>query len=186
MAEIFVKNTEIEDLLIIEMNRFDDNRGFFIEQYNKAIYEKNKIQSTFVQDNHSQSKKGVLRGLHYQRKHPQGKLIRVIRGMIFDVAVDLRKDSHTYKKYFGMILSEDIDCMLYIPEGFAHGFLALSDKTDVLYKVTSPYCANCDAGIVWNDPQLNINWPFEEFGIKFPNVSSKDSNLPSMSEIERL
>jgi dTDP-4-dehydrorhamnose 3,5-epimerase len=138
----------------------------------------------FVQDNHSKSQKGVLRGLHFQSEHPQGKLVRVVVGKVFDVAVDIRKGSSTFGNYFGVELSAKNRIMLYIPEGFAHGFLTLSDEAEFLYKTTEYYCADCDVGIIWNDAEINIKWPLEEYNIKEPVLSKKDGNLPSLAEID--
>jgi dTDP-4-dehydrorhamnose 3,5-epimerase len=136
--------TPIEGLYIIEPTIYGDNRGFFMESWNKKEFEEIGLNMEFVQDNHSRSTKGVLRGLHFQDPHPQGKLVRVIKGIVYDVAVDLRKNSKTYGKYYGIILSEENKKMFYIPEGFAHGFLVLSDTADFMYKTTDYYCKECD------------------------------------------
>jgi len=138
----------------------------------------------FVQDNHSKSQKGVLRGLHFQSKHPQGKLVRVVLGKVFDVAVDLRKGSPTFSQYYGVELTAKNKFMLYIPEGFAHGFLTLSDEAEFLYKTTEYYCDECDKGVIWNDSDINIKWPFEEYCIDEPVLSQKDTKLPKLADID--
>ena len=184
MGKFKLIKAPIEGLYIIEPTVFGDNRGFFTESYNKREFEKIGLDMNFVQDNHSRSKKGVLRGLHFQKKHPQGKLVRVIRGKVFDVAVDLRKGSPTFGKWYGIILSDENHLMFYIPEGFAHGFLVLSEEADFFYKCTDFYYPEYDAGIIWNDPDIGIKWPFEEYGIKEPILSEKDSKLPRLRDIE--
>jgi dTDP-4-dehydrorhamnose 3,5-epimerase len=163
---------------------FHDPRGFFLETYNKMELQEIGIYETFIQDNQSSSVKGVLRGLHYQREHPQVKLIRVLCGEIFDVVVDMRKGSPTYGHHQGIFLSAENQEMLFVPIGFAHGFLALNDNTEVMYKVTDYFYPQYDAGIVWNDTCLKISWPFEKYGIDTPIVSEKDSRLPSLPEID--
>lgn len=151
--------TFIKDVYVIEPNVFSDSRGFFMETYNANEFAANGLHMTFVQDNHSMSQRNVLRGLHFQVNHPQGKLVRVIKGEVFDVAVDLRKDSPTYAKYFGVVLSESNKKMLYVPENFAHGFLVLSDVAEFVYKCTKHYVPNDEDGIIWNDETINIDWP---------------------------
>ncbi|MHA1221717.1 MAG: dTDP-4-dehydrorhamnose 3,5-epimerase [Candidatus Heimdallarchaeaceae archaeon] len=182
MAKFSKKTTTIQDLLIIEPTVYEDERGFFLESYNREEFKEIGLNTEFIQDNHSRSHKGVLRGLHFQAKHPQGKLVRVTLGAVYDVAVDLRKGSPTYCKYFGLILSEKNKLMFYIPKGFAHGFLTLTEKADLIYKVTDPYCSRCDSGILWNDPNLDINWPLEEYNIREPVLSKKDSKLLKLQE----
>ncbi|MEN2983916.1 MAG: dTDP-4-dehydrorhamnose 3,5-epimerase [Dictyoglomaceae bacterium] len=152
----------IKGLIIIEPTVYRDERGFFMETYNLKEFKEVGLNVDFVQDNHSRSKKGVLRGLHFQRRYPQGKLIRVIRGRIFDVAVDIRKESSTFGKWYGIELSEENKLMFYIPEGFAHGFLVLSEEAEVLYKTTEYYHPEDEGGIIWNDPDIGIKWPLEE------------------------
>ncbi|MFX0084050.1 MAG: dTDP-4-dehydrorhamnose 3,5-epimerase [Candidatus Hodarchaeota archaeon] len=174
----------IEGLMVIEPTLFKDDRGYFMEAYNKNEFSSLGINQDFVQDNHSKSMKGVLRGLHFQIKNPQRKLIRVIRGSVYDVAVDCRRRSPTFKKYFGIELSEKNNKMLYIPEGFAHGFLTLTEEVDLIYKVTDYYNVEYDCGIVWNDPEIMIQWPFEENGIVNPILSEKDKNLPRIADIK--
>ncbi|EDR4080827.1 dTDP-4-dehydrorhamnose 3,5-epimerase, partial [Salmonella enterica] len=156
-----VIKTEIPDVLIFEPKVFSDERGFFMESFNQKVFEEavgRKIE--FVQDNHSKSTKGVLRGLHYQvQPYAQGKLVRCIAGEVFDVAVDIRKDSETFGKWVGVNISSENKRQLWIPEGFAHGFLVLSDSADFLYKTSNYYSPIHERGIVWNDPTININWP---------------------------
>ena len=176
--------TSIKDLYIIESTFFGDERGYFMESYNKKEFVDIGITKEFVQDNHSKSKKGVLRGLHFQIKFPQDKLIGVTKGAVYDVVVDLRKGSPTFRKYYQTKLTEKDNKMLFIPEGFAHGFLTLTDEAKVIYKVTEYYYAEYDRGIIWNDPNIMIQWPFKEYGIETPILSEKDKNLPRLDEIE--
>lgn len=159
MGQIKVTKTPIEGLLIIEPMIHGDARGYFMETYNQREMEDAGLDMVFVQDNQSMSKKGVLRGLHFQKKYPQGKLIRVIRGRIFDVAVDLRKDSSTFGQWYGTELSEENHRQMYIPERFAHGFLVLSDAAECCYKCTDFYHSGDEGGIAWNDPTIGILWP---------------------------
>ncbi|MDO4639549.1 MAG: dTDP-4-dehydrorhamnose 3,5-epimerase [Leptotrichia hongkongensis] len=176
MNNFTIKETPIKDLVIIEPKVFGDERGFFMETYNQKSFEELGLTMNFVQDNHSKSKKGVLRGLHFQTKHTQGKLIHVIKGSVYDVAVDLRKDSTTFGKWYSVKLSAKNKLMLYVPEGFAHGFLTLEDETEFVYKCTDLYAPEYDSGLLWSDKTLNIDWKFEEFGIN-PNeltISEKD------------
>lgn len=177
--------TDINDLVIIKPNIFQDDRGFFFENYNKKDFFEIGITDEFVQDNHSKSQKGVLRGLHFQKENSQGKLIRVIKGKIYDIAVDLRKNSNTFGKYFGVELSEENKLMLYIPKNFAHGFLTIENDTEVLYKTTDYYNPKDEYGILWNDKDLNIKWKFEEYNIKEKELilSEKDKNQKSFKEI---
>ena len=164
--------TAIPEVLIIEPKVFGDARGFFYESFNgKAFDEAVGRHVEFVQDNHSRSAKGVLRGLHYQIQQPQGKLVRVVRGAVFDVAVDIRKSSPTFGKWVGVELSEDNHRQLWVPEGFAHGFLVLSETAEFLYKTTDYYAPAHERSIVWNDANLNIQWP--NIGIA-PKLSAKD------------
>lgn len=175
----FTRISEIPDLIIIEPVVFEDNRGFFMETYSYKEFEKAGIKEKFVQDNHSKSTKGVLRGLHFQiEPFAQSKLIRCIKGEIFDVAVDIRPRSMTFKKWFGVILSEENKKMLYIPKGFAHGFVVLSEIAEVEYKVDNFYSPEHERGIIWNDPEIGIKWPFET-----PILSQKDLNLPRLSKL---
>ena len=148
----------IEGLCVIEPTVYGDNRGYFMETYNKKEMESNGLNMVFVQDNQSLSVKGVLRGLHFQKNYPQGKLIRVIKGKIYDVAVDLRKESKTFLKYYGIELNEEYKKQFYIPQGFAHGFIVLSDEAELFYKVTDFYHPGDEMGIAWNDPKIGIDW----------------------------
>jgi len=176
MNNFTVKTTPIKDLVIIETKVFGDSRGFFMETYNQKSFEELGLTMKFVQDNHSKSKKGVLRGLHFQTRNTQGKLVRVIRGRVFDVAVDLRKESETYGQWYGIELSAENKLMFYVPERFAHGFLTLDDDTEFVYRCTDLYSPEYDSGILWNDETLNIDWKFEEFGINREEltISEKD------------
>ncbi len=159
----FKKNeTGIEGLYVIEPTIFEDNRGYFMETYNKKDFEEIGITTEFVQDNQSKSTKGVLRGLHFQKEFPQAKLVRVIKGEVYDVAVDLRKGSKTYGKYYGVILTEKNKLQFFIPRGFAHGFLVLSDEAEFTYKCDELYHPNDEGGIIWNDKKINIQWPLEK------------------------
>jgi len=172
-----VSKTPIDGLLIIEPKIFVDPRGMFYEVYSESRYEEHGIPC-FVQDNHSISKKGVVRGLHYQVNPGQSKLVRVTRGEIFDVAVDIRKQSPTYGKWWGLSLSETNNFQLYIPIGFAHGFCVLSELAEVLYKCSDYYSPENERGILWNDPGLAIDWP-----VKDPILSEKDAVYPLFSEL---
>lgn len=149
----------ISGLYIIEPKVFGDERGYFMETYNEKDMEEAGLTMKFVQDNQSSSTKGVLRGLHYQIKHPQGKLVRVIRGTVFDVAVDIREGSETYGRWYGLVLSEENKKQFYVPEGFAHGYFVLSDTAEFCYKCTEFYHPGDDGGIAWNDPNIGIKWP---------------------------
>ena len=165
-----VTRLAIPDVVLIEPKVFGDARGFFFESFNqKAFNEATGTNHQFVQDNHSRSAKGVLRGLHYQIQQPQGKLVRVVRGAVFDVAVDIRKSSPTFGHWVGAELSEDNQHQLWVPPGFAHGFLVLSDMADFLYKTTDYYAPQYERSILWNDSDLNIDWPIGE-----PILSNKD------------
>ena len=174
-----VLQTEIPDVKIINPKVFGDQRGFFLETYEQKRYQEMlNINLTFVQDNHSRSQKNVLRGLHFQKENPQGKLVRVVRGEVFDVAVDIRKDSSTYGKWVGVILSEDNKSQLWIPPGLAHGFLVMSDIADFEYKCTNYYDPNSERCLLWNDPTVNINWP-----ISTPILSEKDKLGKTLQEL---
>ncbi len=176
--------TGIEGLYIIEPTVFGDERGFFIESYNKNDFIELGIIDEFVQDNHSKSKKGVLRGLHFQTKFSQGKLVRVIKGSVYDVAVDLRKDSSTFGKWFGLELSAKNKRMFFIPKGFAHGFLTLEDETEFTYKCTDFYHPEYDSGIMWNDEDINIDWNLEKYILSEEDIllSDKDKKHQSLKE----
>lgn len=159
MGQIHIEKTEINGLCIITPTVHKDSRGYFMESYNERDFQEAGLNLRFVQDNQSMSQKGVLRGLHFQKEYPQGKLVRVIRGRVYDVAVDLRKNSATFGKHFGIILTEENKKMFYIPEGFAHGFLVLSDTAEFAYKVTDFYHPGDEGGLAWNDPEIGIVWP---------------------------
>lgn len=165
--------TPVEGLYIIEPTVFGDSRGYFMETYNYREFSEAGLDMVFVQDNQSKSKKGVLRGLHFQKNNPQGKLVRVLRGEVFDVAVDLRPKSSTFGKWHGLILSEENKRQFYIPEGFAHGFLVLSDEAEFAYKCTDYYNPQDEGGVIWSDDSLKIQWPLEKVGE--PSLSEKDT-----------
>ena len=155
-----VKSTELSEVLILEPKMFGDNRGFFFESFNQRDFERATEQAVqFVQDNHSRSVKGVLRGLHYQIRHPQGKLVRVTQGVVYDVAVDLRRSSPNLGKWVGVELSADNKLQAWIPPGFGHGFLVVSDSAEVLYKTTDYWCPEHERSLLWNDPAIGITWP---------------------------
>lgn len=175
----FIK-TEIKDLFVIEPTIFGDNRGYFMETYNEQEFKDAGLGMKFVQDNQSMSKKGVLRGMHYQTKHSQGKLVRVIQGEVYDVAVDLRKDSSTYGKWYGIILSDENMKQIYVPEGFAHGFLVMSDTAKFVYKVTDFYYPEYEKGFKWNDSKVGIEWPHLE-NVQIM-VSDKDNKLGNFED----
>ena len=171
----------IPNVLVIEPDVFHDTRGFFFESFNERKWrELTGIAEPFVQDNHTQSKKNVLRGLHYQIKQPQGKLVRVVRGEIFDVAVDLRRSSPTFGRWLGTTLSASNKRLLWLPKGFAHGFLSLSDETDVLYKTTDYWAPEYERTIAWDDPDLAISWPLTHA----PTLADKDRNAPQFTSAE--
>ena len=174
-----IYKTELQGVLVIEPNLFEDDRGFFYESYKKSIFEEAVGKEVnFVQDNHSKSSKGTVRGLHYQLPPmAQGKLVRCVSGKIFDVAVDIRPTSNNFGKWFGITLSESNKKQLWIPEGFAHGFLTMSETAEILYKATGFYASNLEGSIIWSDPYINIKWP------KIKNIiqSAKDSEAPLLS-----
>ncbi|MCX7748849.1 MAG: dTDP-4-dehydrorhamnose 3,5-epimerase [Clostridia bacterium] len=180
MGQFHFTETEIKGVYIIEPKVFGDNRGYFMETYNYEDFKAQGLDMQFVQDNQSKSRKGVLRGLHYQVHFPQGKLVRVISGEVFDVAVDLRKGSPTYKKWVGVVLSAENKKQFYVPEGFAHGFLVLSEEAEFVYKVTDYYHPEDEGGIIWNDPGIGIHWPLE--GIEEIIMSEKDKKLDGLKE----
>lgn len=179
MADIKVTQTAIKDMVIIEPQVFGDARGYFMETYREDAFAKAGLFMTFVQDNQSMSGKGVLRGLHLQTQYSQGKLVRVISGAVYDVGVDLRAGSPTYGKYVGEILSGENKRMLYIPEGFAHGYLVLSDTAVFTYKCTQLYHPEFDAGLIYNDPDIGINWPTVGIDVI---MSDKDKKLPTLKQ----
>ncbi|MBA1239608.1 dTDP-4-dehydrorhamnose 3,5-epimerase [Pseudomonas kunmingensis] len=173
--------TSIPDVLIIQPKVFGDERGFFYESFNAAAFEAaTGLQRQFVQDNHSKSQRGVLRGLHYQIQQPQGKLVRVVAGEVFDVAVDLRKSSPSFGRWVGTHLSAQNQRQLWIPEGFAHGFVVLSESAEFLYKTTDYYAPEHERSLLWNDPELGIEWPFDEP----PQLSAKDQAGKCLSDAE--
>jgi len=176
-----VIETSIPDVLIIEPKVFGDERGFFYESFNAAAFEAaTGLRRQFVQDNHSKSQRGVLRGLHYQIQQPQGKLVRVVAGEVFDVAVDLRKSSPSFGRWVGTHLSAQNQRQLWIPEGFAHGFVVLSESAEFLYKTTDYYAPEHERSLLWNDPELGIEWPFDEP----PQLSAKDQAGKCLSDAE--
>lgn len=171
----------IPEVKIIEPRVFQDERGFFLESWNAEAFRAWGLDVDFVQDNHSRSAKGVLRGLHYQLSQPQGKLVRVSRGRVFDVAVDLRRSAPTFGQWVGVELSEENKRALWIPPGFAHGFVALEDGTDFLYKCSAPYVPSDERCVMWNDPDIGIDWPLGDLE---PLVSGKDQQGKSLAEAE--
>ena len=179
-------DTSIEGVCIIEPTVFGDERGYFMETYEKNDFEEIGIKGEFVQDNQSRSKKGVLRGLHFQKEHSQAKIVRCIKGEVFDVAVDLRPGSKTYGKWEAVILSEDNKKMFYIPRGFAHGFLVLSDIAEFCYKVDNIYDHESEGGLKWDDEDVNISWPeIEGMGKEDYLTSEKDGKWPSLKELSQ-
>lgn len=168
--------------LIIEPRVFGDERGFFMESWNSAVFAEAGLDLHFCQDNHSRSQKGVLRGMHFQNPGPQGKLVRVTRGAVFDAVVDLRQSSHTFGKWTGVTLSAENKRMFWVPEGFAHGFLTLEDDTDFLYKCTAPYAPHSEASLAWDDPEVGIEWPLD--GIE-PKLSAKDAVGVALADVKR-
>jgi dTDP-4-dehydrorhamnose 3,5-epimerase len=163
--------TSLSEVIILEPKVFGDERGFFLETYNEAIFETYGLPTRFRQDNHSGSRKGVLRGIHYQLKQPQGKLVRAVRGEIFDVAVDLRRDSKQFAQWFGLLLSAENRRSLWVPPGFGHGFLVVSEFAEVAYKATELYAPTFERSILWNDPSIGIDWPLDGT----PTLSEKDA-----------
>ena len=181
--------TGVKDLFIIEPQIFEDTRGFFLESYNYNDFKELGIENIFVQDNHSKSLKGVLRGLHFQKeKYSQAKLVRVLKGSVLDIAVDLRKDSETFGRYFAIEINEKSKRMLFIPKNFAHGFLTLEDDTEVFYKCDNFYNPKSEAGIIWNDKDLNIDWNLEKYNIKESEliISEKDKKNTSFKEYKKI
>jgi dTDP-4-dehydrorhamnose 3,5-epimerase len=174
--------TKLSGLYIIEPAVFGDQRGYFLEAYNKSDFHEAGLTMDFVQDNESKSRKGVLRGMHFQTKHTQGKLVRATRGEVYDVAVDLRKGSPTFGQWEGVLLTEENKRQFYVPEGFAHGFLVLSDEAVFNYKCTDYYAPEYDSGLLWNDPEVGIQWPLE--GIEEVLLSEKDKVQKTLKELE--
>jgi dTDP-4-dehydrorhamnose 3,5-epimerase len=174
------KKLGIPDVILVESKSFSDNRGFFLESFKESVFISRGVKTKFVQDNFSHSVRGVLRGLHYQKTpKAQEKLVTAFRGEIFDVAIDLRKGSPTYGKWVGEILSEKNHNLLYIPEGFAHGFCVLSKEADVLYKVNQEYSPEHEKGIMWNDPDIDITWPIDK-----PILLEKDHHLSLLKDVD--
>jgi dTDP-4-dehydrorhamnose 3,5-epimerase len=178
VSRVRVLPTELEGVLLVESDVFRDPRGFFLETFHEQKYQRAGIAARFVQDNHSRSARRTLRGLHAQLRHPQGKLIRVVRGQVFDVAVDIRKHSPTFGRWMSTILSEEEFRQLFVPPGFAHGFCVLSETADVEYKCTELYFPDDEMGIRWDDPALAIPWPVRE-----PLLSPRDAALPTLAEL---
>ncbi len=174
-----VINTSLPGVLILEPHVHRDDRGFFLELYHRDRFAEHGIVEDFVQDNRSHSGKNTLRGLHYQLRHPQGKLCHVIRGEVFDVAVDIRRDSPDFGNWTGVVLSEQNHRQLYVPPGFAHGYCALTDDVDFTYKCTERYFPEDERSIIWNDPQIGIEWPIDS-----PLVSDKDLQAPQLVDAE--
>ncbi|HZY20061.1 MAG TPA: dTDP-4-dehydrorhamnose 3,5-epimerase [Ramlibacter sp.] len=180
-----VTPTAIPDVLILEPKVFGDARGFFLESFNARTFrELTGLDVQFVQDNHSRSTKGVLRGLHYQLQQPQGKLVRVVRGRVFDVAVDLRRSSPTFGRWVGAELSEENNRQFWMPPGFAHGFVVLSDSADFLYKTTDYYAPEHERCVAWNDPCIGIDWGMSQAGIATPVLSAKDAAAPELAQAQ--
>jgi len=179
MSNFTFVETEIKDLYVIEVKSYGDERGSFMETYKESDFAAAGLDYTFVQDNQSSSTKGVLRGMHFQKKFPQAKLVRVISGAVFDVAVDLRHDSETFGKWYGVELSENNHRMLMIPRGFAHGFLTLSEKAVFAYKCDEVYHPEDEGGIRWNDPKIGIIWPADIV----PVLNERDSNRADIDEV---
>lgn len=177
-----IKETKLPGVLLFEPRVFDDERGFFLETFRQESFENLGLDVDFVQHNHSRSRRGVLRGLHYQLEQPQGKLVRVARGSIFDVAVDIRKGSPTFGQWFGAELSDENHHQLYVPPDFAHGFLVLSDVADVIYKCTDYYHPQSEEGISWDDPGVAISWPLEKLAGAEILVSEKDQHNPQLAD----
>lgn len=178
MGQFKFRETEIRGVYIIEPKVFGDERGYFMETYNYEDFKSAGLDMVFVQDNQSKSKKGVLRGLHFQKKYPQGKLVRVTKGEVFDVAVDLRTESESYGKWVGAILNEENKKQFYVPKGFAHGFLVLSEEAEFVYKCTEVYHPEDEGGIRWDDPEINVDWKIEN-----PMISEKDEKAPLFKDI---
>lgn len=172
-----VIETTLPEVLLLAPKVFGDQRGFFLETYHEVRYQQAGVAARFVQDNHSRSRRGVLRGLHYQLQRPQGKLVWVVRGQVFDVAVDIRRGSPTFGRWFSCLLDDQEHRQLYIPPGFAHGFCVLSAEADFMYKCTDYYHPESEQGIAWNDPDLGINWPVLDV-----ILSDKDSRYPRLAE----
>ena len=179
-----VTATKIPDVLIIEPKVFGDDRGFFMETFRVPLFNEHCGERVFVQDNHSKSSQGILRGLHYQTENTQGKLVRVTKGEVFDVAVDMRKDSPTFGQWAGVLLSAENKRQLWVPEGFAHGFYVTTDEAEFVYKCTDIYNPSAEVSIKWDDPEINIEWPINSD--QKPLLSAKDENGLSFSDAPKL
>ena len=184
MGQITVTRLPIEGLCIIEPKVFGDSRGYFMETYNQEDMHKEGLDMVFVQDNQSMSRKGVLRGLHFQKTHPQGKLVRVISGEVFDVAGDLRRSSPTFGQWHGVVLSAENKKQFYLPPGFAHGFLVLSETAEFCYKTTDFYHPEDEGGLAWNDPDIGVKWPVESIDELL--LSDKDKVNPTFAELKQI
>ncbi len=182
MGQFQFTETGIKGLVVVEPKVFGDNRGYFMETYNYNDFKAAGLDMVFVQDNQSKSKKGVLRGLHFQKKNPQGKLVRVVSGEVYDVAVDLRKGSDTYGKWYGVLLSAENKKQFYVPEGFAHGFVVMSETAEFVYKCTRFYDPSDEGGLMWNDPEIGIEWPIPENAELL--LSEKDQHHQPLKEFE--
>ena len=180
MSNFTFEKTHIDGVFIINTKVYGDHRGYFMETYKKSDFEEAGIHCDFVQDNQSKSRKGVLRGLHFQKQFPQAKLVRVIKGEVYDVAVDLRKNSPTYGEYVGVVLSEENKKQFFVPRGFAHGFLVLSDEAEFVYKCDNLYHPEDEGGLIYNDKTVNINWP-QGYDIL---LSEKDKNFPTFDALD--
>ena len=175
-----ISETNIPGVLLIESDIYRDQRGFFSESYSQKKYDSNGIGYQFVQDNLSHSKKNVIRGLHFQLKHPQGKLVRVARGRVYDVALDIRCNSPTFGEYFSSVIDDSNLLQIFMPPGIAHGFCVLSDEAIFEYKCTDYYVAGDEAGVLWNDPDLKIDWPIDD-----PTISDQDLKFPKLKDISK-
>lgn len=182
MGQFQFTKTGIEGLVVVEPKVLGDNRGYFMETYNYNDFKAAGLDMVFVQDNQSKSKKGVLRGLHFQKKNPQGKLVRVVSGEVYDVAVDLRKGSDTYGKWYGVLLSAENKKQFYVPEGFAHGFVVMSETAEFVYKCTRFYDPSDEGGLMWNDPEIGIDWPVPENAELL--LSEKDQHHQPLKDFE--
>ena len=182
MGQFQFTKTGIEGLVVVEPKVFGDNRGYFMETYNYNDFKAAGLDMVFVQDNQSKSKKGVLRGLHFQKKNPQGKLVRVVSGEVYDVAVDLRKGSDTYGKWYGVLLSAENKKQFYVPEGFAHGFVVMSETAEFVYKCTRFYDPSDEGGLMWNDPEIGIDWLVPENAELL--LSEKDQHHQPLKDFE--
>ena len=182
MGQFQFTKTGIEGLVVVEPKVFGDNRGYFMETYNYNDFKAAGLDMVFVQDNQSKSKKGVIRGLHFQKKNPQGKLVRVVSGEVYDVAVDLRRGSDTYGKWYGVLLSAENKKQFYVPEGFAHGFVVMSETAEFVYKCTRFYDPSDEGGLMWNDPEIGIDWPVPENAELL--LSEKDQHHQPLKDFE--